>query len=439
MRMKSEQPIHIEKQAEHSISPERSRMLSVFQEAAQHIPALAACFAMATAVGPDQVIKPHKAETVAEPTVFEGFEAMDIDPVVLREYFELILPAKWLDSSHLSRIQMSPERSFLALPGLEDKTKVAQCRIFPDGRVPQIEIVHEEFKDLDGEYALRELLTTVAVHEAIHANDWKTSKDLTPKDAAKLHALIRALRSGPHKMDFVESGGIVQKPGHSVESTEDLKDTEYFAEFMPDVLQVHSGYPQVIQTQDEFKRCFGAFLEQIKGASAESARAHTEAALWYLSKVAPSFDLLRSLSLQEGAREKVITRYRLARAKRFIASVPDPLLRDVLGALLHSHEEAAMDVVHHSDVSADELIERAGVGHQPHVKEAVAAWGRIVKHLRAIREDAVWERETAESLTVFSKNLHVFVEGYEEAVDGLSDPERKKVRSILLRALTEER
>ncbi len=435
--MKSEKPPQlIERTAESKMSPERSQMFGALREAAKHIPTLAACVAIGTVVGPDQKVKPINVESVKEPTAFEGFEAMDIDPVVLQEYFRIILPAQWLDRAHLSRIQMNPERSFLALPGLEDKVKVAQCRIFSDGRVPQVEIVHEEFKDLDGEYALRELLTTVAIHEAVHANDWKTSKDLLPKDAARLHALVRALRSGPHKLHFEESEGIIQKPGHSHESIEELKDTEYFAEFMPAVLQVHSGYPQIVKTQEEFKQCFGAFLEQMKGASPESARAHTDAALWYLSKVAPSFDLLRSLSVQEAAREKVITRYRLARAKRFIESVPDPLLRDALDALLHSHEEAATDIAHLSDISIDERIERAGLGHQPHVKEAATAWERIVKHLRAIREDAVWERETAESLTSFSKNLHVFVDRYDEALDQLSPVEQKRVRSILLRSLT---
>lgn len=430
------------------MSPERSRMYRALRHAGKDVRSLAMFLAMGASLGPDQEAvrralpehaldvrihrlrrerKDHEIGPQTDETLFEGFEATDIDPARFQEYLRVILPAQWLDRAHLHEIRMNPRHVLLETPGLEHVPKAAHCTIYFNGKAPDIEIVQNEFKDLDGEYAVRELLTSLTTHEIIHGNDWRSSPDLSTEDAKKLHAWVNRLRSSSAAVHFPESGGIKHAPTHSREAVESMKDTEYFAELMAEALQTHSGYPDTVHSTGEFQQLFETYLRQIHTATPESAQEHSRLVLWYLSKAASSFDLPKSISTQESARQKVITHYRLARARRFMQFVPDPLLRDTLLSLLHSSEERARDVHHASDVSILDVIERSGLNEN--AKNAALQWEEIVKQLRAIREDAVWEQETAESLTALSRRLKDFVEQRGE----LSESDQKKLRAILLR------
>lgn len=259
-----------------------------------HIISLATFLDVGIAIEPEKKLRPHTVQTSSEPMEIEGFEAMDIDVALLREYLHTVFPTT------VGRIRLDPQHSFLETPGLEDKIRLAQCHIFSDERMPQIEILNSKCTDLDGEYALREFLGPMATY-------------------------------------------------------------------------------------------FKVFLERHNG---------------HVQKTARSYSM-----------DPVMTRYRLARAKRFVELVPDLLLRDRLKTVLDSALlTTATASVEHNGMDGD-------------AKQVLVVWDHLVKQLRLICEDAVSEHESAESLAVLSKRLCEFIERYEE----LSETEQKKIRVILLR------
>ncbi len=262
-----------------------------------HIVSLATFLDVGIAIEPEKKMRPYTIKTLSEPMEIEGFEAMDIDSALLQEYFHTVLPTT------VGRIRLDPQHLFLETPGLEDKIRLAQCHVFSDERMPQIEILNSKCTDLDGEHALREFLGPVATY-------------------------------------------------------------------------------------------FKVFLERHNGNAQKPA--------------------------QVCSTDPVMTRYRLARAKRFVELVPDPLLRDQLKLVLDSAPLlSAPESVEHTNMDAD-------------TKQVLAVWEHLVKQLRLIREDAMAEHESAESLAVLSKRLREFVEHYEE----LSEIDQKKLRVTLLRSMS---
>lgn len=217
----------------------------------------------------------------------EGFDAVELDPELVREYVESGFPKSWSRAANLGRIAITPKELRIPYPGLEDRTEFAHADIPADGGPAKILVTSTQFEKEEPDGHIMSLFNRTMSHELAHVNDYGASPDLTPQEALQLQYLVfeRSRAEGRPKFAYPEG---IAHPKDAARATGGRM-REYFAETLMTALEHGGTTVNPIDDWTEWSETLADALRTEHRASSEEAVRNVGMIRWYLERVDPTF------------------------------------------------------------------------------------------------------------------------------------------------------
>ena len=272
-----------------------------------------------------QRLRHEKANSGAGETKVEGFEAAGIKAADLRAYMAAAFPPAWSRPSNIGSIKVDPHFVPMAYPGFENLPEYGHCSVPFNGGPVEISLTSEKFKEKEQEENLKFLFSDVLAHEFAHANDWRSSPELTQEDSLQLRFRVMQASQDEGRPKFWYPEGIKAKPGEEKLANSE-RATEYFAELISSALGP-SASKRTAKNWETWVAEYSGILTDQYDASQEQAHENARLVKWYFNKIDSAYAPWRAFEERLKTEHKVISDYRWTRFKELVQAIPDAELR----------------------------------------------------------------------------------------------------------------
>ncbi|MFA4954772.1 MAG: hypothetical protein WC641_05665 [Patescibacteria group bacterium] len=272
-----------------------------------------------------QRLRHEKANSAAGETKVEGFEAAGIKAADLRAYMAAAFPPAWSRPANIGSIKVDPHFVPMAYPGFENLPEYGHCSVPFNGGPVEISLTSEKFKEKEQEENLKFLFSDVLAHEFAHANDWRSSPELTQEDSLQLRFRVMQASQDQGRPRFWYPEGIKAKPGKE-KSANDERATEYFAELISSALGP-SASKRTAKNWETWVVEYSGILTDQYDASQEQAVENARLVKWYFNKIDSAYAPWKAFEERLKTEHKVISDYRWTRFKELAQAIADAELR----------------------------------------------------------------------------------------------------------------
>ncbi len=173
----------------------------------------------------------------------QGFEALDVDLKLVKQFFQETIPEAWWAHGHLKTFKVNPHYVPMGYKGFEGQVEYGHCEIPGDGNQVTIEFTSEKLNKKETEmhsYVLYQLFDT-ALHELAHGADFVSAPNLNSEQVLTLMYLnlMAVNEEGRPKFNYPEE--VMPIDASQQKNQLHIKRIEFFAELMREALKFQYG------------------------------------------------------------------------------------------------------------------------------------------------------------------------------------------------------
>lgn len=370
---------------------------------------------------------------------FEGFRSYDIPPELMGEYVRAAYPRSWTRSTNVREVGIRPKNVPMTLPGYENSSEYAHCSIPFDGSPGEITVTTEAMT-VSPKQVLDQLFSDKLAHEFAHANDWRSSPDLSTEESVELRYQILQLVKSPGRPKFSYPEGIEARGGKVAAQT-DQRMVEYFAELVSFSLAMRLWAGEGMKKLN-WARWDAELSERLQNtyeASGDDGRENARAVHWYFSHIDPDYEPWVAAVESDAVKQRIEGAYAETTLEKGISKgIPDPDLqtafRHALGVeadafsrqnIEWQHRKALLQYRH----ALESRLTTDPAGVSVHERDARVAWDRMVVLLSDFR-NVRWGYATQ-----YPKEFFDAAKSFAAAWTPLSAAEHGRLRTELKRDL----